>query len=1466
MCSIYKTVLKSSDIIDETLQTDAQSATKSAIEEMSKSIKSKAIERVSISEDGEAETYLQIPESIGMNRMIGLAVGEDPSTAKALVTPFDVEHWRNVQFKKIKDSSTMTDAEIKELLKVMEDQWPVQASYGEKIHSLFQSMVDRSVKFDNTKGAILPDKVVEVLRTQFRAVLEKLQEQHGSDAIFLTEVPIISKDVDDALKNAGYNSINGRIDLMVIDKDGCAHIYDFKVSKKSVGNWKENDNKRIGANEWTSSKKLSVGYQLEGYAAILKQYGIRVKTRGVIPVTIAYKMDGEKIVGIDTENQYIDGAEIETENLIGFSLDNDKEITPVATAAQRQKIEKFLPTTSLLDDVDLMKTIQEPMTKFFPRYSIETQVQRKSLDVDAFRKSSKVSDVSSTSADGMRGYKFSFYDKYTKLRVYAKTEEELRDKIAKYLEKENDARFNELRVLADTITDIQDGVDVAESLGNDESKYKGPYCQRIFFKYLRNGWQLVKNQQFISAGVFVFTRGNVMEIVSIAHNSTHSVCDLGKGTSLLGTTRANYDVDSHEVLSATNGNIDLMKVMSLINGSRELFEKYQISKVSSFNIWEQTGCSYYSEILLKNFKELCDEHGVKCNLSSKNFSGVLQSTVREVRDILGEELVSHIGGDWEVTKSMDDIIQGVPWILDRMKQLINLRTDVKGKSTLLDAIERGQLNFDDPIQLSYALLGGALNQINNYQSYIEKDPALWLDFDGKRMYGGAYVNSAGNSSSLNIQAIGQMFSVAETQIRRKELAFESKIRPALEALYKSKDRSALIGGEVRYFQNCFEKGADGKISKLFTIKHADDTSLSREESNFIKVFLEIVNDFRFNGDEEKIEQAKVDGTYWECPLVMGEVQTQIYQKGFGKAIKSSFDEAINFLRLLPGQEENYKVARQKAEVYNKFKMDANSRQAILDKYGTEGLETQLEHVLRGMIHAYSTEEVLNEYLPRMQALKFTLQYYKHMFGVETEHMNDIIEKFITINAYGQPIMDKNLHFAYKCLSTVRNITGATVLGWNLRSGIRELMQGIWVHLSRSMAEAYGKNQFTKGELAKAWGIIFKETMKNPNTLTLIDALNVEYGMANADPHEVGELLSDSRSGILNFKSDTLYILNRVPDGFHRIGILVAKMLHDGSWGAHKMVDNQLVYDFKSDERFSLLNDPKADKNSEKYREQRGLYMTMLEQFNREGWHLKVGDDLPRAYTIQEGTSIKAFAELCFGHYDRSTQMLCKHMFLGSFFLQFRTFLSSKLEQWILKPGTYNQGSYEIKTNKDGIRYVRIYTNDENGVPDVRIDLETNVKPGDNWDYLKVWKGRFMEGMLYSMWDFTKAAWTMDWKKLKELWGNQTKQANFKLFLWDMIFMSIAMWIIDALFLSNDDIELGAGGHMAATALYTSFSDGPIWGVLGSMFGDLNPPMYTNAKNLVLNTWQALSGKKDISKALYSSFGALGDLKYATDLV
>jgi hypothetical protein len=256
------------------------------------------------------------------------------------------------------------------------------------------------------------------------------------------------------------------------------------------------------------------------------------------------------------------------------------------------------------------------------------------------------------------------------------------------------------------------------------------------------------------------------------------------------------------------------------------------------------------------------------------------------------------------------------------------------------------------------------------------------------------------------------------------------------------------------------------------------------------------------------------------------------------------------------------------------------------------------------------------------------------------------------------------------------------------------------------------------------------------------------------------------------------------------------MIHDGCWEAHSQDENgELKYDFTKDERFSLLNNPAANKESAEYKSQLSLYLTMAEELRNDGYNIeqynanKPIPPLPRAYTVREGLSIKSFADLCFGHYDKNTQMMAKHAFLGSFFLQFRTFISAKLEQWILKPGTYNIGKYAEKFDVDGVRIMRVIKYNEDGSPSIEFKREDELTDDDKYATpFKEWQGRFMEGIAYSMFDFGRALIKMDTQELKELWANDTKRANFYLFLNDMVLYSILMAILGSLFFGEEDTE------------------------------------------------------------------------------
>ena len=149
------------------------------------------------------------------------------------------------------------------------------------------------------------------------------------------------------------------------------------------------------------------------------------------------------------------------------------------------------------------------------------------------------------------------------------------------------------------------------------------------------------------------------------------------------------------------------------------------------------------------------------------------------------------------------------------------------------------------------------------------------------------------------------------------------------------------------------------------------------------------------------------------------------------------------------------------------------------------------------------------------------------------------------------------------------------------------------------------------------------------------------------------------------------------DYFNRLAILLARMIKDGSYEAHSMKGNTLVYDPRKDKRFSyyLAEREKykdADGNYTKksgdslYNEQRNLYLLMIEQFNSEyaivgEGHLTEKDLIPKAYTLKERNSIKAMADRVYGAYDKDAQAQVNNKLAGIAFFQFMQYWPSKMQ-------------------------------------------------------------------------------------------------------------------------------------------------------------------------------------------------------------
>ena len=267
------------------------------------------------------------------------------------------------------------------------------------------------------------------------------------------------------------------------------------------------------------------------------------------------------------------------------SIDSDNIIVNPSNTIGKyyDRVREIIPIRRLTDSFDIIKTIEEPMSKFFPNYELSSKVQRKNANFK-FYKEKIVQYISSSDPEAGYG-KYRFWNEYkTKDPAkskweYAQTEEELDKKLENYIRSINERRGNELADIAQDIINVQQGSMDISDIAKD-NPYKGDFLRRHIEKYIEGEWQFENNPSFISAGLLVFTKNKVLEIVSITNNVTHQTVKLEKGTNILGSTIANRDIDEHKIMSATNGNIDLIKVMALLNSDAIKYENLSLIHIS----------------------------------------------------------------------------------------------------------------------------------------------------------------------------------------------------------------------------------------------------------------------------------------------------------------------------------------------------------------------------------------------------------------------------------------------------------------------------------------------------------------------------------------------------------------------------------------------------------------------------------------------------------------------------------------------------------------------------------------------------------------------------------------------------------------------------------------------------------------------------------------------------------------------
>jgi hypothetical protein len=99
---------------------------------------------------------------------------------------------------------------------------------------------------------------------------------------------------------------------------------------------------------------------------------------------------------------------------------------------------------------------------------------------------------------------------------------------------------------------------------------------------------------------------------------------------------------------------------------------------------------------------------------------------------------------------------------------------------------------------------------------------------------------------------------------------------------------------------------------------------------------------------------------------------------------------------------------------------------------------------------------------------------------------------------------------------------------------------------------------------------------------------MQYHIANYGLSQIADQRRYNFLGLRNFGSDTLFLTATSPDFFHRMIVLVGKMMADGTWDTYKFNEDdpdgnkEMIYDVMKDPRFAKFTAKNPNENDPEY--------------------------------------------------------------------------------------------------------------------------------------------------------------------------------------------------------------------------------------------------------------------------------------------
>lgn len=1288
--------------------------------------------------------------------------------------------------------------------------------------------------------------------------------------------------------------VKGKLDLVVVDQSGDAHIFEIKVSNTKY-------------KDWDSAKILQLDWQLALYRQLLGQHINVDKTLlYVIPIYMNGLGNPNNVAVEDFSNRT--GMQKSGLNEKGRIYERANAILP------RKVVVDYNPERE--------GKLKEKLNDLLPSYTIQTDVE--DYDVERIMKSAR-----KRFEEKGTWSKWNNYEDVPGLKkgyMEGDTEEEFRDKIEKYVAFVKSQSNREVTLLKNAmISSIKTGVPLATSRSK---KDKDVTLNHLIVEFFNDEWDIVDSiPEAVPMGLIILKNkinGNI-NVISI---TTHAFLQ-----------------NSQIAEGKLSGDLEYYKVFLFVNEFRDqLFPggRGKLGQVIAYNSIANKSYSQNVFSKYKEFKDLMYKRDMQSDLKLKedDISGIedialynLNTGLRNLNLSVDEE--KRVKGIFNLTDNTNLDALDVEKLIDIQKTFYDEFPGYKDKTFTTG------INFNDNKEVLLALLNVLIatksKMVLHEDSYgmskwslgfsdfkslfaalYTKDQAKY-DKEGKKIQGivrGLIWTTPDWVDSLDIKMINRMVSTSISHLGERMVRVSNRIHIETNEYYKAinfSDTERSIIGETQSKHFNMWRQVGNKVDPRFITKNPYqedlENALTDAERKYLKKMLLIMNAFKLNISDTEIQKVDSDsldslkrnpkiakaiesGDYFEMPLVRREELTK-YQgawKKTGQFVKSIPNYAIEFKDYIDSrelqQEDLNSAALQSQgyyEMYDVYGRQTKEHKAkIIEKHGVDYFELNLDTLAHRLAFNKIRKRSFDKILPIINAYVWWMKLASGKAGQDITKQLESIENQLKLAVFDETIIDDEFKDISIVEGAIKSIATPAMLGFKATTIVKEMTLGVFKGISIAASQIYGKDQFTIKDLAKAYHKMITIDKKFSNEFNLINELNHFYRFANMDANSISKKLQSDRKGILKGVSRYLYACNTAGDYPNRLSIFLAKMIHDGSYDAHTFENGIFKYDPRKDERFSyyLANRNKYKqgdnyipaKNDEKYNSQRRRYLLLISQLQEEyrGEENFTEDTIvDKAYSATERNSLKTMTDMSYGYYDKDATSQINNTWFGLTFLQFMQFWPGKMTQWFANPtktspmGRCIQEYEELANGEKALVWRKPVLDSEGEFIYEGGEMKFEKTTENTGDPSLIWEATPYEGLAYSLLYTAQDLYHLDFKGA---FKDEDRNHRLLFALSDGAMMFALFSLIYALFEGLLEDNGGEEGMTTTTLNMMSAISKKILNeqnVYQSTIGAINttPVFLSWSKKFGGDVIDVFKGEKDLLDLMERNVGAAEPLKW-----